>query len=127
MESSNWPPPRKDKVVPHINRFRTLHIIEYELSVVIRLIWGRELMKWSEANNAIKNNQYGGRKGVQAQSAALNNTLTLDIIRYYAEPATIIDNDAQACYDRILIIPLCYALLRLGLPIHLIQFMCDWL
>ena len=57
----------KDTGVPHINRFLTLHIIESELNFVMRLIWGRELMKWSEANNSINNNQYGGRKGVQAQ------------------------------------------------------------
>ena len=84
-------------------------------------------MQWVEQNDAINTNQYGGRKGIQAQSAALNKTLTLDVIRYYAEPASIIDNDAQACYDRILIVHLSYALLRLGMPIYLIRFMCDWL
>ena len=84
-------------------------------------------MSWAESHEAINNNQYGGRKGVQAQSAALNKTLTLDIIRYYAEPASIIDNDTQARYDRILIVLLCYSLLRLGLPLYLVKFMCRWL
>ena len=103
----------KDKGLPHIHRFRTLHIIESELNFVMRLIWGKRLMSWSEHHQAINDNQYGGRRGLQAQSAALNKTLTLDIIRYYAEPASIINNDAQACYDRILIKKslLCYPVL----------------
>ena len=89
----------------------------------MRLIWGKELMRWAESHHAINKNQYGGRKGIQAQSEALNKTLTMDVMRYYAEPASIIDNDAQACYDRILIVLLSYSLLRLGLPLHLVRFM----
>ena len=73
--------------LPHLHRFRTLHIVESELNFVMRLIWGRELMAWADTNQALTDNQYGGRKGIQAQSATLNKTLSLDVIRYYAEPA----------------------------------------
>ena len=51
-------------------------------------------MSCTESNHAINNNQYRGHWGVQAQSTALNKTLTLDIIQYYVEEATILDNDA---------------------------------
>ena len=97
----------KTQGLPHIHRFRTLHIVEYDLNFAMRLVWGKEMMSWDEHHEAINNNQYGGRKGVQAQSAALNKTLTLDTVRYYAEPASMIDNAVQACYDRILIVLLC--------------------
>ena len=113
----------KEYGLTHIKRIRTLHIIESELNFFMRLVWFRELMKWSESHQAININQYGGRKGVQAQSAALNKTLTLIIIRFYAYPSFIIDNGAQACYYRILVIILCYTLLRLGMPVHLIHFL----
>ena len=93
----------------------------------MRLLWGKYLMIWAESQEAINNNQYGGRKVVQYQSASLNKKLTIYIIRYYAEPATIIDNYAQACYDRILVVLLSYSILRLGLPLHLVRFMCKWL
>ena len=63
----------------------------------MRLVWGKELMSWAETHNAINRNKYCCRKGVQDQSAALNKTLNLDVVRYYAETASIIDNDAQAC------------------------------
>ena len=119
-----WSPSRKKAGLPYIHRFRTLHIIESDLNLIMRLIWGKELMRWAESHHAINNNQYGGRKGIQTQSAALNKPFTMDVMRYYAEPAPIIDNDAQACYDRILIVLLSYSLLRLDLPLHLVKFMC---
>ena len=84
-------------------------------------------MSWSEAYHAINTNQYGGRKGVQNQLTTLNKTLTLDIVRYYSDQVSIIDNDTQACYHRILIVLLCYVVLRLGLPVHLICFLCNWM
>ena len=39
----------------------------------------------------------------------------------------IIDNDDQACYERILIVLLSYSLMRLGLSFHLVRFMCKCL
>jgi len=107
---------------PFIHKFRTIHLIESDLNYVMRMVWGRELLKWAEKHNGINDNQYGGRKGVQAQSAALNKTITCDVIRYYGEEASLIDNDAQACYDRIVPVFVAYALMRLGLPLHLAQF-----
>ena len=77
-------------------------------------------MSWVEFHKAINSNQYSSQKGVQAQSATLNKTLIMDIVRYYAETATIIDNNVQTCYDCILVVLLSYALLWLGLPLHLV-------
>jgi len=93
----------------------------------MRLIWGREIMRWAKKNNGLNDNQYGGRKGAQALTAALNNTLTCDVIRYYGEEASLIDNDTQTCYGRIVPVLLAYTLLRMGMHINLIKFQCTWL
>jgi len=112
---------------PVINKFRTIHLVESDLNFAMRSIWGRELMKWSESHQGFSDNQYGGRKGLQAQTAAWNKTLTCDIIRYYGEPASLIDNDAQACYDHIIPVVAAYALMRLGMPLHLVRLQIKWL
>ena len=112
---------------PTIHKYRTIHLVESDLNFIMRNIWGRELMKWSETYGGFNSNQYGGRKGYQAQSAALNKTLTCDIIRYYGEPSSLIDNDAQACYDRIIPNMVAYALLRMGMPKTLVRFQLSWL
>ena len=46
----------KDKGLPYIHRFRTLHIVESELNYVMRLIWGKELMFWANDHHAINDN-----------------------------------------------------------------------
>jgi len=112
---------------PRIHKFRTLHLVESDFNFVLRFIWGRVFMRHNEDNDNWNDNQYGGCRAIQGQSAALNKTLTLDTIRYYGEPTAIVDNDAKACYDRIIPVVLSYALIRLGLPKHLTRFMCTWL
>jgi len=99
---------------PTINKFHTIHLVESDLNFVMCLLWGKEMMLWSESHKAISDNQYGGMRGIHAQSAALSKALTLNVIRYYGEEATIVDNVAQACYDRIVPVVLVHALLRLG-------------
>ena len=112
---------------PTIHKFRTIHLLESDMNFILRYIWGRQFMRHNEHHQAWHSNQYGSRKGIQGQSASLNKVLTLDVIRYYAEPAAIVDNDAKACYDRMIPVLLSYALIRLGLPKQLTRFMCKWL
>ena len=81
-------------------------------------------MAHNEQNNSFHDNQYGGRKGRQSQSAILNKILTLDIVRYQAEEAGLLDNDAKACYDRVLPYLTAFMLRRLGMPYYLTRFMC---
>ena len=110
---------------PKINKFRTIHLIESDLNFIMRRIWGREFMIHNECHDGFHDNQYGGRKGRQPQSAVLNKVLSLDIIRYYGEPSAMVDNDATACYDRILPYLTTYMLKRLGMPYFLSRFMCN--
>ena len=81
-------------------------------------------MAHNEQNNSFHDNQYGGRKGRQPQSAILNKILTLDIVRYQAEETGLLDNDAKACYDRVLPYLTAFMLRRLGMPYYLTRFMC---
>ena len=90
-----------------------------------RKVWGRDFMAHNEILQNFHSNQYGGRHGRQPSSSILNKVLTLDIIRYYGEDMVIIDNDAKACYDRVIPYLTIYMLRRLGMPTFLGQFMCN--
>lgn len=109
---------------PWIHKFRTIHIVESNLNYAMRSIWGREFMEYNENNNSFHDNQYGGRRGRQPQSAILNKVLSLEIIRHYGDDAALVDNDAKACCDRIIPYLTTYMLRRLGLPYFLTRFMC---
>ena len=109
---------------PKIHKFRTIHLLESDLNFLMRYVWGREFMWYNESQDGFHDNQYGGRQGRQPQSAALNKALTLDILRYYGEHAALIDNDAKACYDRVIPYLTTYMLRRLGMPYFLSRSMC---
>lgn len=81
---------------PKIHKFRTIYLIESDLNFVMRFIWGREFMAHNENLDGFHDKQYGGRKGRKPQSAVLNKVLTLDILRYYAEDAGLIDNEPNS-------------------------------
>lgn len=81
-------------------------------------------MYHNEDNKSLYDNQYGGRRGRQPQSAILNKILSLETIRHYGEDAALVDNDAKACYDRIIPYLTTYMLRRLGMPYFLSKFMC---
>ena len=82
-------------------------------------------MSHNELADTFHNNQYGGRKGRLPTSAILNKVLIIDIIRYFEDNMVIIDNDAKACYDRVIPYVTMYMLRRLDMSIHLSQFMCN--
>ena len=72
----------KDKGKPNINRLRITHLVETDFNFISTLIWGKAFMKHNEVNDNFHRNQYGGREGIQGQSAALNKNqhLTHQII-----------------------------------------------
>ena len=109
---------------PWIHQFRTIYIVESDLNYVMRSVWGREFMYYNENNSSFHDNQYGGRRGRQSQSAILNKILSIEIIRHYGDDAAIVDNDAKACYDRIIPYLTTYMPRRLGMPYFLSRFMC---
>ena len=68
--------------LPRIHKFRTIHLIKSYLNFIMRYIWGKQFMQYNETSNTFHDNQYGGRKGRQPQSAVLNKLLSLDVTRY---------------------------------------------
>ena len=56
----------------------------------------------AEANKLITDEQYGGRKVRRAQSIVLNKLLYYSITHQMKMEAAFLDDDAKACYDRII-------------------------
>ena len=58
-------------------------------------------MRFAEDNGMITDEQYGGRKGRMAQSAVLNKIVYYNISHQILTSCGFMDDDARACYDRI--------------------------
>lgn len=87
---------------------------DYNLSLGI--IMGRRLVWHAEQNNLLNENTWGSRPGRAAQDATLMKELTGDTSRLTNTPLATFDNDAKACYDRIIMKVALLLARRLGLP-----------
>jgi hypothetical protein len=106
----------KDTGTPRINRIRRITLIEADLNLSLSLLFGRRMMDNAESYNLLHPHQYGSRQGRMSISAVLLKRLSYDITRQTRMDAIMFDNDATACYDRI--IPSQAAMLgrRAGVP-----------
>ena len=87
---------------PYIHKFRSIHIVEAELQFFTKIIFARRMMKEAEQAEQISDNQYGGRKDRQATSVVLNKHLYYDITKQTLTEAAFMDDDAKACFDRVI-------------------------
>ena len=87
---------------PYIHKFRTIHIVEAELQFFTKVIFARRMMNHAEQHGQITDDQYGGRKRRQAASVVLNKAMYYDIGRQALIASAYMDDDAKACYDRII-------------------------
>ena len=91
----------KDAGKPKIHRMRTIHIIESELQFISKIFYVKKMMGNAERLNLVTDEQYGARPNRQAQSAVLNKRLYYNITHQMRHECAFMDDDAKACYDRI--------------------------
>jgi hypothetical protein len=93
---------RKRTWNPLITKLRVIQLLEADMSFAFRLLWGKRLVHHALSHNALTPLNFGGRPGCRVHSALLLKTLSYDYIRYTRFNAIIFNNDAKACFDRII-------------------------
>lgn len=94
---------------PRVDKLRTIHLVETDLNMILGIIWGRRILSQAEIHRSLNQEQWGSRKRQAAIDVALLKRLSYTVSRLTQSPLGTMDNDAKACYDRI-IMPL--ALMR---------------
>jgi hypothetical protein len=92
----------KDNGTPRITRIRRITLIEADLNMCLSELFGRRLMDNAETHKLLHPHQYGSRKGKMSISAVLLKRISYDQIRQNRMDAIVFDNDARACYDRMI-------------------------
>ena len=87
---------------PQIHRMRTIHIVEAELQFISKITYAQRMMSKAEKEKILTDEQYGGRKQRQALSVVINKLLYYAITTQQLTRAAFMDDDARACYDRII-------------------------
>jgi hypothetical protein len=85
-----------------IHRLRVIHIYEADFNLLLAVKW-RQLLQSADNKALLNPGQYGGRPGCEAQSLTLLEELKYDLSYLTRRSMVNFDNDATACYDRIVV------------------------
>ena len=86
---------------PFIHKYRTIHIIESDIQFLSKKVYVLGMMKIAEDLGLVTDQQYGARNKRQCQSAYINKICYYDLSRQKVMESAFLDDDAKACYDRI--------------------------
>jgi len=81
---------------------RRIQLVCAGMNMGFRQIWGHSMLQRATAKGLISDFQFGARSGHMSLSAVLLKRASYDIIRLMRTIAVIFDNDATACYDRMI-------------------------
>ena len=101
---------------PMYNKLRVIHLFEADFNLALGILWGRRLMRQAERINILGEQQFGSRKGRCAEDVALLKMITCELINITKTDGGTFDNDAKACYDRIIINLMSMCAQQLGMP-----------
>jgi hypothetical protein len=111
----------KDPGQPNINRLRIIHLFEADYNLYLKLQWGHRLVRSAKDRGLIHPGQHGSVPGRNATDPVMLNQLTTDIVRIKKIQYAHFDNDASACYDRILVPLAMLAARRWGMPVNAVE------
>jgi len=92
----------KDKGSPKINRLRVIGKYEADYNLLLKLYWPKLTTQHAEREGTLGKSQMGTRPHKSSNDASVINELIVDTCRIQKCILTIKQNDASACYDRII-------------------------
>ena len=111
----------KDPGRPRINRLRIIHLFEADYNLFLKIMWGSRLVRRSVDLNLLNDGQHGSVPGRTTMDPVMLNQLTTDLCRVLKVNYARFDNDASACFDRIIVALGMMAARRCGMPVAAIR------
>jgi hypothetical protein len=116
----------KDTGIPRIHRLRVIHLYECDLNLQF-LIFFRELDQHCEDNYLINKGVYGCRPNRRAIDPVFVDVTQTEMAMVTRKPLVKFNNDATACFDRILVHLLNLCLRSYGMPKKLAKILGELL
>jgi hypothetical protein len=115
----------KDPGTPKITRLRIIHLFEADFNFFLKLLWGSRLVKRAAKLDLLNDGQHGSVPRRTALDPIMLTQLTTDLCRLLRHNHARFDNDASACYDRIIVALGMLAARRCGMPDCAVQTHAD--
>jgi hypothetical protein len=115
----------KDAGKPYIHRLRIIHLFEADYNFYLKLQWGHRLVRHAKALDLLHDSQHGSVPGRKTMDPVMLMQLTSDLCRILRHDLARFDNDASACFDRIIVALGMLAARRCGMPKNAIRLHAD--
>ena len=92
----------KDTGSPKLHRLRVIHLLEADLNLLVKIIIARRFVWHGEQHGIFGEAQAGGRPGRSANDIVLQKELTYDLAYRTLVSLAMMENDATACFDRMI-------------------------
>jgi hypothetical protein len=116
----------KDAGIPRIHRLRVIHLYECDLNLQFSIFF-RELDQHCEDNYLINKGVYGCRPNRRAIDPVFVDVTQTEMAMVTRKPLVKFNNDATACFDRILVHLLNLCLRSYGMPKKLAKILGELL
>jgi hypothetical protein len=115
----------KDAGKPCIHRLRIVHLFEADFNFFLKLQWGHRLVRHACELDLLHDSQHGSIPRRTAMDPIMLTQLTTDLCRILRHNMARFDNDASACYDRIIVALGMLAARRCGMPKNAVRLHAD--
>lgn len=112
---------------PVIEKLRVIHLFEADLNAWTGIVFGRRMMHKAEALEMLGEEQGGSRKGRTATDVYAMKFLSFQMAELTRTPLAVMDNDAKACYDRIVMALASQRCEQIGIPHDACQLLENFL
>eukprot|EP00957_Ditylum_brightwellii_P176987 13482220-Ditylum_brightwellii.AAC.1 len=92
----------KDPGSPKLHRLHIIVIVKADMNMIMKVIWTRRLVPHTEKRKALSRVQFSNRKGKTALNALLLKVTMMDSLQLFCLNGSLLNNDAVACYDRMI-------------------------
>jgi hypothetical protein len=87
---------------PRINKLRVIHLYKADYNGFLKILWPQRAVHNATEKNLLNDSQAGGQKGRQSNHTALQKEMKYLYAQLRKHNIATMDNDAKACYDRII-------------------------
>lgn len=101
---------------PLLDKLRVIHIFEADFNAWAGIVFGRRMMQKAELLNTLGDEQGGSRKGRSSIDVYAMKFFSFQISAISRTPLAVMDNDAKACYDRIVMAAAYLRCQQIGIP-----------
>jgi hypothetical protein len=113
----------KENGHPKLHRLRVIHLLEADLNLLIKILIARQFV-WKGENHAMFGDaQAGSRPGRSAIDVVLQKELTYDLSARTLSNLAMMENDATACFDRMIPSLVMLSLRAYGVPEPVVTLM----